>query len=54
MALPISIRCEDCKRQVTFIRQRTGEGVCQSCGHITNPKEVNRQREEHKKIQEGK
>lgn len=47
----ISIRCTACRRQISFIRLRTGEGVCQVCGTIIKPDEVKRQREEQTKEQ---
>jgi uncharacterized Zn finger protein (UPF0148 family) len=47
----ISIRCIACGRQISFIRLKTGEGVCQVCGYIVKPEEVKRQREEQSKEQ---
>jgi transcription initiation factor TFIIIB Brf1 subunit/transcription initiation factor TFIIB len=47
----ISIRCPDCTRQISFIRLKTGEGVCQVCGCIVKPEEVKKQREEQLKEQ---
>ena len=47
----ISIRCTACQRQISFIRLKTGEGVCQVCGHIIKPEEVKKQREEQMKEQ---
>ena len=41
----ISLRCPDCGRQVSFVRIKTGEGVCQTCGRILTPLEVKSQRE---------
>ncbi len=47
----ISIRCTACQRQISFIRLKTGEGVCQVCGYIIKPEDVKKQREEQLKEQ---
>jgi transposase len=43
----ISIRCP-CGRQITYLRRKTGEGICQACGNIVSRDEVERQKREQR------
>ena len=42
----ISIRCPKCLRQISFIRVKSGEGVCQNCNTVTPKVEIERQKKE--------
>jgi transcription initiation factor TFIIIB Brf1 subunit/transcription initiation factor TFIIB len=41
----ISIRCPVCTNQISYVRLKSGEGVCTCCGRILSPEEVKAQRE---------
>jgi ribosomal protein L37AE/L43A len=43
MSIPISLRCPRCNRQISYIRVGSGEGICQTCGKIITPEEVQKQ-----------
>ena len=41
----ISLRCLVCSIQITYVRIKTGEGICITCGSILSPEQVKSQRE---------
>ena len=41
----LSLRCLVCGKQITYVRVKTGEGVCITCGSILSPDQVKSQRE---------
>lgn len=45
MGIGLSIRCLSCGKQITYVRLKTGEGICVTCGTIMPPEEVKAQRE---------
>ena len=38
--------CPKCKRQISYIRIKTGEAVCQKCGVVLPKEEVEKQSKE--------
>ncbi len=41
----LSVRCPVCTNQISYIRLKTGEGVCTCCGTVLSPAEVKAQKE---------
>ena len=38
--MEFTLRCPRCKRQISYISRKTGEGICQTCANVIKREEI--------------